>query len=316
MPSDSSQLPQSTVEWLSLIRYQLMLASEQSILGQPLSALALNSMQDAVESALALVVQTQGATLGNRADFLQIFDSAVQHGSDTHALAAFRPAMQAMNNARVSFKHHGNVPDQSIVTRHFVQSESFVTNLVRDVFQVDLSEISLLVFIKSAGARDLLNLAQEKWNDADANAAMEALRLAFDDIVRDYTERKQWHPGRSLFTTKPSSYPSIFDVRKLGKPVEKIDEWLQNLDKWVKYVALGIDMRGFAYFDAHAPSVVYAIGGNHFSHPRQGVEVTADVFTRCFKFVVDTGIALARDDFDLDLWAARQAARSSEADSL
>jgi hypothetical protein len=307
--ASANDLPQSTVEWLALIRYQLLMASEQSKLGAPLCGFALNTMHDAVESALSLVVQSKGGSVNNRLDFLQAFDAAVAHGADPQILTAFRAAMSAMNTARVSFKHHGNVPDESIIHRHLGRVEEFVAALVHEVFDIELADVSVLVFLKSAEARNFLLKAQEAWNEGRSAEAMEYLRLSFDGMIKDYTGRKQWHPGKGLFTTKPSFYPSVFDFNEYGKTIKKLDEWLQNLDKWVRYSALGVDMRRFAYFDAHAPTIQYAVGGNHFTHAREGIEMTNEVFTRCFKFVVDTGISLSRDDFDFDLWSARRASQ-------
>lgn len=309
--SNVDELPEPTVEWLSLIRYQLLVAGEQSRLGRPMSALSINAMQDAVESALSLVVQSRGGNLSNRPDFLQLFDAAIGSAADVDRLKSFRPAMIALNSARVSFKHHGNAPDDSVLTRHLVRSQEFVAALVGEVFEVDIQNISLLVFVKCIQAREHLLAAQDLWTKGEHRGAMEILRLAFDELVRDYTNRKQWYPGHSLFATKPSFFPSSFDLRKLGKEVEKMNEWLENLDKWVKYVALGIDMRRFAYFDVHAPKVMYAMGGNHFTHHDEAITIDDEVFARSFKFVVDTGLALAQDDYDFDHWSARQAAREA-----
>jgi len=306
------ELPESTVEWLSLIRYQLSVAREQSRLGRPMSALAINAMQDAVESALSLVVQSRGGNLSNRPDFLQLFDAAIVNGADAERLNAFRPAMNALNTARVGFKHHGNAPHDSVPTRHLVRSQEFVTALAQEVFEVNLEDISLLVFVKGTEAREHLLAAQDLWSRGEHRDAVERLRLAFDELVRDYTRRKQWYPGKSLFATKPSFFPSSIDLRKLGKEVEKINEWLENLDKWVKYVALGIDMRRFAYFDVYAPRVMYAMGGNHFTYHDEAIAIDDEVFARCFKFVIDTGLALAQDDYDFDHWSARQAAQEAQ----
>ncbi|HET6910694.1 MAG TPA: hypothetical protein VFH54_15290, partial [Mycobacteriales bacterium] len=127
-------LPESTVEWLSLVRYQMMMAAQQASLGRPLYAFALNSAQDAVESALSLVIQAVGGDVKARPDFLQSFDEAIKHGDDPDALKVFRPSLNAMNNARVSFKHHGNTPDEAAVKRHTARAVEFIEALTQQVF--------------------------------------------------------------------------------------------------------------------------------------------------------------------------------------
>lgn len=303
-------LSESTVEWLSLVRYQTLTAEEQARLGRPLSALAINTMQDAVESVLALIVQVRGGDVPSKSDFIKLFD-AVADMDPSGALKASRPALLALNTARVGFKHHGNPPSDATLTRHVASGLNFVAAAVQAILDVDITEVSMLVFLKSEPARELLLKAQEEWNAGARLEAMESLRLAFDEVVNDYTRRKQWHPGKSLFSTKPGRYPNVFDLRETG--LEQIDAWLQNLDQWVRYSALGVDLRQYAYFDAHAPSVFYYVNGGHGSQPREAVELTDEVFQRSYKFVIDTGLGLARDDYDFDHWAARRASAPSPA---
>ena len=294
-----------TVEWLILIRYQTLTAEEQARLGRPLSALAINPVQDAAESILSLILQTRGGTVANKPDFLQMFD-AVAALDTSGTLKGFRPAMQALNAARVGFKHHGNPPSDASLTRHVGAGLKFVAAATQTVLGVDISEVSLLVFLKSEQVRQLAAKAAKDWADGHPLDAMASLRLAFDELVRDYTRRKRWYPGKGLFSTKPTGYPNVFRLRESG--LETIDAWLQNLDKWVRYSALGIDLRQYAYFDAHAPTVPYYLDGGRGTNPPEGVVLTDEVFHRSYKFVVDTGLSLARDDYDFDQWEARQAA--------
>ncbi|UGQ56904.1 hypothetical protein LSF60_16505 [Rhodococcus pyridinivorans] len=308
----SEEIPESVIEWLGLIRYQTLLSIEQSRFAPPLSALAINSIQDSVESALSLVVQQKGGAISNKPDFLQLFDAAVTHGTDPDLLKSFRPALSALNTARVGFKHHGNAPSDQAIQRHCERGSEFVHMLVRNVFSIELETVSLLTFVKNDDTRALLEEAQSSWNAGKHNEGLEAIRLAFDKLVQDYTGRKQWSPGRNLFSTKPSFYPSSRDLKYIG--VEKLDEWISNIDKWIRYVSLGIDMRRYAYFDAHTPSISYALGGNHFTHFREGIEATDEAFGGCFKFVLDTALSFARDDFDFDYWSVRQALRERKSD--
>jgi hypothetical protein len=63
------QLSAPETEWLSLIRYQLLMAIEQSRAPSPLNGLAINTLQDCVEAMLSLVAQSIGANLKSRTDF-------------------------------------------------------------------------------------------------------------------------------------------------------------------------------------------------------------------------------------------------------
>lgn len=306
-----SGLQQHEAERLSLIRYQVLVAEQQASQPVPLSSLALNTMQDAVESILSLVAEREHVAVANRSDFLQLFDAVAAAVGGEPRISGHRQGAAAMNQARVSFKHHGNQAEPSTIGRHLSNATELVKALAEAVFGVGLEAVSLLLFVRDDETREHLELAQERWRAGSADPAMDELKLAFDRLVRDYERRKAWHPGKSLFSTKPSFMPSVFDLRKSGKEMEKAFEWLDSLDGWVKMLALGVDMRRFAYFAAHTPTALYTLDGTAHLHRRDGIVITETVFTRCFKFIVDTALAFAEDDFDFDAWEARRAAGES-----
>lgn len=307
-----SGLQRHEAERLSLVRYQLMVADGQAKQPSPLNSLALGSMQDAVESMLGLIVERERVAVSNRNDFLQMFDAVAKKIEGDPPISGFRPGAAAMNLARVNFKHHGNQAESGTIARHLSNSEELVQVMAERVFSVPLEAISLLLFVRDAKARRHLEVAQSNWNSSKSQGAMDELKLAFDRLIRDYESRKAWHPGKSLFSTKPSFIPSVFDLRKSGKEAEKAFEWLESLDGWVKMLALGIDMRKYAYFDAHTPSSTYSLNGSPHLQRRSGIVITGEVFARCMKFVVDTALAFSEDDFDFDAWSARQSVNETK----
>lgn len=305
-------LQQHEAERLSLVRYQLMVAEQQARQPVPLSSLALGSMQDAVEATLGLVIEREHVAISNRNDFLKLFDAVADKLGGDPPIAGFRPGVAAMNLARVNFKHHGNQAESGTISRHLGNSRQLIELLIDRVFGIQMDTVSLLLFVRDAEVRTHLELAQSNWNSGRTQAAMGELKLAFDRLVRDYELRKAWYPGRSLFSTKPSFMPSSFDLRKSSKETEKAFEWLESLDGWVKMLALGVDMRRYAYFDAHTPTSSYTLDGSAHLHLRDGVTITEEVFARCMKFVIDTSLEFFEDDFDFDAWSARQAAQEAK----
>jgi hypothetical protein len=302
-------------EWLSLVRYQLAVAREQCSAPPPLNALGINQLQDGVESLLAASAEHLHVPLKNRPEFLAVFDAVAVTLGPTSALPGHRAAMAALNTARVNFKHHGNAPANTTLMRHLDRALDFAEVLTVEAFGISLDAVSLLLFVRCVEARQHLEQAKAMWPQNRTEATQE-LRLAYDTLVRDFESRKAWSPGNTLFSTKPSFLPSVFDLRDAGKVAEKHGEWLENLDRWVRTLALGIDVRQYAYFDAHMPSMMRAIGGNVFFTHRDGLDVTEEVFARCLKFVVDTALSLGADDFDFDYWAVRQAVREAQASAI
>lgn len=300
-------------EWLSLIAYQLRTARAQVQQPAPLNVLAISSLHDAVESLLSLCSEALGANVKNRADFIQLFDAVEVRLAELPSISGHRSAMNALNQARVGFKHHGNRADELTLKRHLANGENFLSDLAGAVFSVRLDEVSLLLFIRNEKVRQYVDNAGARWAAGERHEAMQDLWLAFDDLVTDYQARKSWHPGKTLFSTKPSFLPSVFDLKREGKVAEKAFEWLESLDSWVRILAIGVDTRRYAYFDAHTPTGMKVLSGDVRFHWRPDAELSDEVFLRCQAFVVDTALELGEDDFTFDAWAARKAAASEAA---
>jgi hypothetical protein len=291
-------------EWLSLIRYQALSAVELSHQPSPLGGTAINGLQDAVEAFLRLCVEHLQVNVSPKSEFLQVFDAVDKHSSVNGALGGHRAGLLAVNQARVGFKHHGNVPSPTTIERARVNAQAFLEQACQVVLGQRLEDISLTAFIRDHEARQLVEAANTASANGDAGKAMTSLRLAFDRVVRDYEQRKVWYGRRSLFETQPSLMLWKRDLRKLG--IDRLVDWLEALDQRTKLLAFGVDLRRYAYFNAHTPVVHHLMSGGHVTNVREGVVITEDVFRRCYRFVIDTALTLGAEDYDFDAQAARR----------
>ncbi len=304
--ADHASPSQPEAEWLSLIRYQLDVGLEQVRSPAPLNALAINTLQDSVEAMICLVGEHLNAPLKNKADFAQIFDAVAATMTDPSNLMGHCAAMVALNTARVNFKHHGNAPTDATIRRHAANAQSFIEQLCQEIFSTSLGSISLLLFIPQDDVRASLERSGNQWAAGERFDALVSLRLAFDSLIRNFIQRKSWYPGKSLFSTKPSFMPGRAAVQRLGSPFDKILEWLESLDDWVGNIAIGIDMRRYAFFTAHTPTVHYTMSGNHITQGKRDVQATDDDYERCYKFVIDTALSLNANDYTIKPWDSTQ----------
>lgn len=298
MESESALSPDE-MRWLVLIRYQVISAAEQSGQPSPLSALSLGWIHDAVEGFMSLVIQSKKLSTPKRPEFLQLFDSVATADTDGN-LAGHRASIESLNNARVSWKHHGNIPSQATVGRHCSNGIDFLKAASIGVLNLDFDQVSLTDLVRSSQAQSEVRSAETDWIGSNASKAAEHLRLAFDEMVRDYEQRKVWSPGESLFSSKPTFMPSKHQYeRNYGNP--RLYEWLENLDNRLKILSFGIDLARYAYFEAHTPVVTYTAVGPRFYH-RDGIELDDRSYQRCYRFVIDSAIRLYNEDFDFNHW--------------
>lgn len=303
------ELKREHAEWLSIVRYQSDLAENQAKEPEPLNAVSISTVHDAVESMLCLIAEAHQISSSHK-DFARLFDAVSDHlktqGSD---VSGHRGAMIALNTARVGFKHHGNQSNKQTIDRHITNSLNFLADAAEQGLGTPFAEVSLLGFVRDANVREYIQRADKcSFGVIEGRTlAFEYLRVAFEELVRGYQQSKSYHPGRPLITTKPSLLPSDSEIRNQGgKVAQKAFEWLENLDSWVRILFLGIDLKEYTFFLAHTPVVTMMLGGKAYFAWRPGSDLSDDVFRRCRQFVVDAAIRLGRRDFVYDAWGARQ----------
>lgn len=300
-------LAPSHEEWLGLIRYQAQQAEEQSRAPLPLATLALNGFQDAVESMLNLIAEHSNIPRRSKSDFDKLFDDVAGKFSD---LAQYRAPLLALNTARVGFKHHGNETGKNTIERHRGTAMNFLADASRIGLHQDFESISMTAFARDGKAREHLEAASERWAEGDAGKAAEELRLAFDRLIHDYEQRKIRYPGTSLFRTEPPFRPHELD--KIGNAIgEYLIGWLTALAQQQKLLAFGVDLREYAFFDAHTPHAQYALTADGppraiFVRGPNDVSLTDGTFKRSYRFVLATAIWLGAEDYEFDGSAHRR----------
>lgn len=293
------------VEWLSLIRYQAVAAIEQSRQPMPLAMLSINGLHDAVEAILGLVAEHRQVAIRNKGDFAQLFDAVagVVPSLDHH-----RARLIALNSARVSFKHHGNVLNGMTIERHRVNAMEFLADAAAAALGQNFEAVSLTGLIRDDEARTFVEEAETGWAAGDGEVALGQLRIAFERLIEDYEQRKVWHQGNSLFHTEPPFRPNALSGAVSDEVAKHFMNWLRALDQRLKLLSFGIDLKRFAYFDAHVPVATRFVGGEVVLHARDSAPtITEDIYRRCHRFVIDTALQLGTEDYNFDAWAIRQA---------
>jgi len=88
-------------------------------------------------------------------------------------------------------------------------------------------------------------------------------------------------------------------------------KWLAALDERYRLLALGIDLRRYAVFDAYAPRPFYPLTADGSPNPffvtgADQVQLDDDAFERCHLFVIETALRLDAEDYDFNGPALRR----------
>ncbi len=296
-----AEITEAEIERLSLIRYQLLVSAEQVRQPPPINVLAINSMQDVVESALGAVAEHVRADVKARSDFDKLLDAVTLKLGSPPELAGMRSSAIALNNARVGFKHHGNQLRDETLRRHYDVAVTLVHELVRVAFGTELDDISMLAFVKHEDVRKFIEKADEFAQKNDIINALSYLRSAFDLAVDDYANRKSLDGWRSIFDVSPRSSTHVSGGDwGWERPFREFQGWVEALDKRVKLSAMGIDLSRYAYFDAVAPTHTRLASDERGPHAHVRFEnPTGEHYEASYIFVVDSAIRLAASDFNL-----------------
>lgn len=297
---ETPTLDSHRTEWLSLIRYQLMNARQEASSPAPLTSMALNTMQDAVESMLRLTGESTGVVFAGRDDFDNMLAKVVAKVGEDSDFAGYSSSLKSMNRARVNFKHNGNRADESTVRRHLDTAESAVDGLARSIFGVELADVSLLLLVPNRTVRAHLEASARHRSGGDHGESLFDLAIAFDELLRDHEARKsRW---RGYFSTKPRGNQTSGAFRSHDDPLKPIIEWLDAIDEQLRVISMGVDAQAHAAFRALTPRVSRFLNGGMRAHFRGGVDDIAiddEAYARSVKFVIDTALRLSASDFEV-----------------
>jgi hypothetical protein len=200
---ETASASREEMERLALIRYQLDLALRQAEQAHPLNGFCLLGFQDAIESFLHLAADHIGIHVKSD-KFMDYVDGVSSKMPDNEHLG-YRKALLSLNHARVTLKHHGNLPDQGTIERHRATTSAFFDDATSRLFGVSFGSISLPHLISNEEVRQHLHEAEEAWRAGDARWAMAKLRIAFIRSLEEHLALLLPSPrmtGRSVERTR------------------------------------------------------------------------------------------------------------------
>ena len=288
---------------LTLIKYLFNQGVEQSKKTETIAGFSLMQFHDAVEMFLLLVAENLGRQNFQKWEFMKYWQEI-----PTLTMA---PQMSSMKNIRRNLKHHGAFPSHDDVDECRINVGTFLTDNTKIQFDIEFSDISLVNLVSFEKARGYLKESQEQLKNCNYYQCLLFARQAFIALLKEFEN------------TKENWYHSIFNIgqeprqtyKKVVKAIDKKEYdrnivWFDDIDKTVKelrnvakLIAIGVDYKRYALFNAVAPNGWRDTNG--VFHVRESeeyfnrmVKANEELCNMCINFVIDCAVKLQDSDYD------------------
>ncbi len=292
---------------LGLIRYLYEKAMEESRQTEPYGSTSILKFHDSVELFLDLACDKFGILAKNTPRFKDYW-TELERYLQGQSLSEKR-SMDRLNDARVSFKHHGNLPHASSIEKFRVNVTDFFEENTRLIFGVEFNNISMTYLIQNPTVRSLLDEAnilieqEKKWD------ALGKIAIAFSRLVDGYYENNNAFLHRSQFYFGESmNYISSYDMgiknRKFEEFVSKVTKSIEALQDAMKVLSLGLDYQRYIRFQRLVPLVTRSFVGEYHAHigePNPENQPSSNNCRFCYDFVVASAIQLQNFDYNLEM---------------
>ena len=193
----SQSLNPQVVKGLAFVRFMYNQGLEQAGRPQPLATTALLSFHDAAEMFLGLAAVHLGVNPSPNVNFDGYF-AEIKKGIGVDLPSRY--PMQRMNRSRVNLKHHGLFPSPTDLEQFKGDVTTFLTDATKMVFKVDFLSLDLTDLVTQPKALSLLRSAETRAGQGDHTEALALLSEAFEDLLKDYADRKQTADESSPYT--------------------------------------------------------------------------------------------------------------------
>ncbi|MGW5348911.1 hypothetical protein ACWERV_00130 [Streptomyces sp. NPDC004031] len=268
----------------------------------PLSATAVLMFHDAVENFLGAAADFLRVNVNPRITFLEYWGQ-IKPVVELPGQAA----MRRLNDARVSFKHHGTFPSEQTVRQAKETVTTFFADATPLVFGTDFDTIDMVDLVTLPEVAKLLREAHTHMNAGDILMALAGLDLAMAELLRSV--RRLERSGRSPFafdralpvwnkfhlSTQERNERLSSPLMKVADQVEPIRRVVTSIQSALAVLSLGIDYPKYTKFLSLTPRVQnYYSGPPRFSYRTSDESRTAEEYAFCRMFVIESCLAATR----------------------
>jgi hypothetical protein len=214
--------------------------------------LAVSLFQDAVESLISTVAKEVGATIPQKIAFDAYWDVIKNAPNANGRTLPPNGKMLQLNTARVSFKHHGNVPSPQTAASLQIFAEEFLIETTQRFFGLDFSRLSMVALLSDRPVAEHLEKAEAAVEADDARLALEECAKGFQLASKPMAflvPRLGGELSRAVRNVQPNGQV----LQAVLRGVEQSQDALRNLSVMT---SLGLPLVDFTRFRAVIPAVL------------------------------------------------------------
>lgn len=253
---------------------QLLLAKRLFLIGadyadndDPISAgVAVSLFQDSAEIFIWYLLKHLDAKLpGDKTPFTAYFDLvASAEKNAAHTPLPLKAKIIELNNARVGFKHYGNLPDVSAAKKFKAYTEEFLVLSCSVFFAIDFYSLSLADLVPYPNIRSRLTSAEQKYRDNDYKGSIEDTAVAkamLLELLANYFPK----PDRNLVHGDDilRKLPGLHGVRLFSY----LSDYLSKTNELNVISMLGIKISDYFVIQRLFPAALHMASGDwHFQY--------------------------------------------------
>ena len=280
-----------------------IVAEKQSRDPEPLSSLSVLTFQDSVELFLELAVVRHGVWK-SEIRFLEYWEILEQKKGIPMTQKA---SMEAINRARVAFKHYGIMPSKADIESFRASTLLFLKDNTLPLFGIQFEDVSLLELVTYKRTRDSLTKARSELKK-DFVQSLILSSLAFQQLIDEFESSKKDRFGRSpFFFGEPMTFLGSFntglagsrvkEMKNLGQFVDKTKQSIESLSEAMKIVSLDLDFKRYTKFKLLTPIIRKNLKGEYSTHWVRNFQPTKDDAEFAIAFVIDCAVSLQNSDW-------------------
>lgn len=242
---------------------------------------AVLKFHDAVEYCIRAVIEEHNVNHDRNLDLLPLM-KCINQAITTRKLP-LASQMDFLNSTRGKIKHHASVPSFEDTQRCRLHAREFLEQVTRDYLNVDFPAVSRLLLVENPTVREYLEMANKKKEEGDYLEALILTKKAFL-IAR---------PSDDTFVSRGSFFSGFFltsgfrDIQGLRQPIERIANKINELEKSVALLMMGVDVLKLHRFEEITPYFSFFLNGECSIVWRNSAEPTQEMVEEAVNYVMD-----------------------------